>query len=128
MLRSCWSTQNKIPCCFISILLCLCLCGDFYLLVLYLSLVEAFCLFCFSCLSFLVLFVEKKIILSKVDREGRRILEDLEQDKEYDQNILYDKCFKYVKHKRKTSVSSSNTYIIIRHSNYLYLVNIYYIK
>lgn len=87
MLRSCWSTQNKIPCCFISILLCLCLGGDFYLLVLYLFLVEAFCLFCFH---FLVWFVEKKVILSKVDREEMRILEDLEQDKEYGQNILYD--------------------------------------
>lgn len=74
-------------------------------------------MFCFSCLSSLVLFVERKIILSKVDREERRILADLEQDKEYNQNILYDKCFKYVKHKRKASVSSSVTYTIIRCSN-----------
>lgn len=74
-------------------------------------------MFCFSCLSFLVLFVERKIILSKVDREERRILADLEQDEEYNQNILYDKCFKYVKHKRKASVSSSVTHTIIRCSN-----------
>lgn len=93
------------------------------------------CLFCiclwwklFFCLSFLVLFVKRKIILSKVDREERRILEDLKQDEEYNQNILYDKCFKYVKHERKASVSSSVTYTIIRSSNYFYLANIYYIK